>query len=112
MSRIKVSSYPQRGLGITTNFGGYQRAGWGNSVDGNPLLTGYFGTCANVSTSYPHQIMTNSVNRTQVSTVSTRATTATEYLNIRASAQSRMSVQVWKTCRLAINQEDRVEVRN
>lgn len=106
MSHYAVSSYPQQALGITTNFGGYQRGGWGTIVDINPVLTGYFGACADVSTTYPHQKLATSGTRTHVSTVSTGATTATEYLNIRGSAQSRMSVQVWKTCRLAINQED------
>ncbi len=112
MTRTKLSSYPQHTLGITNNYGGNESGAWGKIVDKNPLSTGYFGSCAAISTTYPHMNLANSVPKTQVSTVSTRATTATEYLNIRASAQSRMSVQVWKTCRLAINQEDRVEVRN
>lgn len=112
MTRFEVSTYPQRNLGITTNFGGNKVAAWGEAVDKNPLLTGYLAGCGSISTIYPQVNMAKIMRKTRVSTVSTRATTTAEYLNIRASAQSRMSVHVWKTCRLAINQEDRVEVRN
>lgn len=112
MTPVQVSTYPQRTLGITTNFGGNEGRAWGEVVDKNPSLTGYFGSCGSISTTYPQLNLAYSGTKTRISTISTRATTATEYLNIGTSAQSRMSVQMWKTCRLAINQEDRVEVRN
>lgn len=106
MTRLEVSTYPQHNLGITANFGGNEGSGWGQVVENNPQLTGYYRGCVFISTTYPQTDLVNSVTKTRISTVSTRATTTAEYLNIRASAQSRMSVQVWKTCRLAINQED------